>query len=79
MVSVVHSVAAQSDFDQFFAVLADGLPPEEATALKEVVAYAWEVYGDSVLGSGERVAATSTRSVRCVLKWAGQSTSRARR
>ena len=55
MVSVVHSVAAQSDFDQFFAVLADGLPPEEATALKEVVAYAWEVYGDSVLGSGERV------------------------
>ncbi len=55
MVSVVHSVAAQSDFDQFFSVLAEGLPPDEAAALKEVVAYAWEVYGDAVLGSGERI------------------------
>ena len=55
MVSVVHSVAAQSDFDQFFAILAEGLEADEAAALQEVVAYAWEVYGDAVLGSGERI------------------------
>lgn len=55
MVSVVHSVAAQSDFDQFFAILAEGLDADEAAALQEVVAYAWEVYGDAVLGSGERI------------------------
>ncbi len=55
MVSVLHSVAAQSDFDQFFATLADGLDAEEAATLREAVAYAWEIYGEAVLGSGERI------------------------
>ena len=55
MVSVAHSVAAQSDFDQFFAILSEGLNADESAALQEVVAYAWEVYGDAVLGSGERI------------------------
>ena len=55
MVSVVHSVAAQSDFEQFLAVLSQGLPPAEAANLKNVVEYAWEAYGDKTLGSGERI------------------------
>ncbi len=55
MVSVIHSVAAQGDFDKFFTTLAEGLAPTEAAALREAVAYAWEVYGDAVLGSGERI------------------------
>ena len=55
MVSVIHSVAAQSDFDKYFTTLGEGLEPAEVTALREAVAYAWEVYGDAVLGSGERI------------------------
>ena len=55
MVSVVHSVAAQSDFDQFFARLSDGLSPEEAALLRKAVEYAWEAYGERTLGSGERI------------------------
>jgi GTP pyrophosphokinase len=55
MVSVAHSVAAQSDFDQFFAILSEGLNADETAALQQVVAYAWEVYGEAVLGSGERI------------------------
>jgi len=53
MVSLLHSVAAQSDFDKFFSTLAHGLDPEDAATLRESVAFAWEVYGTSVLGSGE--------------------------
>ena len=53
MVSLLHSVAAQSDFDQFFNTLAHGLDPEDAATLRESVAFAWEVYGTTVLGSGE--------------------------
>lgn len=55
MVSVIHSVAAQSDFDQFLATLSVGLPPAEADKLKQAVEYAWEHYGDKTLGSGERI------------------------
>ncbi len=55
MVSVIHSVAAQSDFDQFLAILTEGLNVDEAAALEKVVAYAWEIYGDATLGSGERI------------------------
>jgi hypothetical protein len=55
MVSVVHSVAAQSDFEQFFSTLAEGLGPAEVATLKDAVAYAWEVYGEAKLGSGERI------------------------
>ncbi len=55
MVSVVHSVAAQSDFEQFFSTLAEGLAAPEEAALREAVAYAWELYGEDMLGSGERI------------------------
>ncbi len=55
MVSVVHSVAAQSDFDKFLATLSAGLAEPDAERLKKAVEYAWESYGERVLGSGERV------------------------
>lgn len=55
MVSVVHSVAAQSDFDQFFATLSDGLPSDDVGRLRAAVEYAWEIYGEHLLGSGERI------------------------
>jgi GTP pyrophosphokinase len=55
MVSVVHSVAAQSDFDQYFTILSDGLLPADALRLRASVEYAWEVYGEAMLGSGERI------------------------
>lgn len=55
MVSVVHSVAAQGDFEQFLNTLSDGLSPDDAARLRKAVEYAWELYGDKVLGSGERI------------------------
>lgn len=55
MVSVAHSVAAQSDFEQFLAVLSAGVPTGDVERLRDAVAYAWENYGDRVLGSGERI------------------------
>ncbi len=55
MVSVLHSVASQSDFQQFLHTLSEGLGEEEARRLKEAVEYAWEVYGETSLGSGERI------------------------
>ena len=55
MVSVVHSVAALSDFDQFLATLTEGLTPADADRLRAAVEYAWETYGDRNLGSGERI------------------------
>src|SRR5574343_1225283 len=55
MVSVVHSVAATSDFEQFLVTLSEGVPAADAERLKKAVEYAWEVYGDRTLGSGERI------------------------
>ena len=55
MVSVVHSVAALSDFEQFLATLTEGLTPVDAERLKRAVEFAWETYGDKNLGSGERI------------------------
>jgi GTP pyrophosphokinase len=55
MVSVIHSVAAQSDFDQFMSKLSEGLSDEEGSRLRAAVEFAWEVYGDASLGSGERI------------------------
>lgn len=55
MVSVVHSVAAQSDFEQFLATLAAGLSAEDAAVLTRAVEYAWQSYGERTLGSGERI------------------------
>ena len=55
MVSVIHSVAAQSDLEHFLATLTAGLQPDEAGCLRQAVEYAWEAYGDKKLGSGERI------------------------
>ncbi len=55
MVSVVHSVAAQSDFEQFLSILSAGVPAHDVVRLQEAVTYAWEAYGDRTLGSGERI------------------------
>jgi len=55
MVSVVHSVAAQSDFEQFLHTLSEGLGAEEAQRLREAVEFAWHTYADATLGSGERI------------------------
>jgi len=66
MVSVVHSVAAQSDSDQFFTTLAEGLGADEVASLKGAVEYALEVYGEALLGSGERI--RSRQRLR-VIRW----------
>ncbi|MCK6390682.1 MAG: bifunctional (p)ppGpp synthetase/guanosine-3',5'-bis(diphosphate) 3'-pyrophosphohydrolase [Azonexus sp.] len=55
MVSVVHSVAAQSDFEHFLVTLSEGLAPDDAARLRRAVEFAWEAYGDKHLGSGERI------------------------
>ncbi len=55
MVSVVHSVAAQGDFEQFLSTLVAGLPAEDAAALTRAVEAAWQSYGERVLGSGEPI------------------------
>lgn len=55
MVSVVHSVAAQSDFDKFLVTLSAGLAATDAERLKKAVEFAWENYGDKRLGSGEPI------------------------
>jgi len=55
MVSVVHSVAAQSDFEQYFSKLSDGLAADDVSRLRGAVEYAWQVYADQTLGSGERI------------------------
>ncbi len=55
MVSVIHSVAAQSDFDQYLVTLSQGLANEDAARLRQAVEFAWEVYGDAELGSAERI------------------------
>jgi GTP pyrophosphokinase len=55
MVSVVHSVAAQSDFEQFLHTLSEGLGADEAQRLREAVEFAWHTYADATLGSGERI------------------------
>ncbi len=55
MVSLVHSVAAQSDFEQYLLTLAEGLGEEESRRLRDAVEYAWRAYGEATLGSGERI------------------------
>ncbi len=55
MVSVIHSVAAQSDFEKFQATLSVGLSESEAARVRQAVEFAWQAYGDRTLGSGERI------------------------
>ena len=55
MVSVVHSVAAQSDFEHSLQTLSEGLTADEAEKIRRAAAFAQSVYGDLKLGSGEGV------------------------
>ena len=55
MVSVVHSVAAQSDLEHSLQTLSEGLSADEAEAIRAAVEFAQSIYGDSTLGSGEGV------------------------
>ena len=53
MVSVVHSVAAQSGLEASLKTLCEGLLPEEAEALCRAAEFARSLYGEDTLGSGE--------------------------
>ncbi|MBK8522786.1 MAG: bifunctional (p)ppGpp synthetase/guanosine-3',5'-bis(diphosphate) 3'-pyrophosphohydrolase [Betaproteobacteria bacterium] len=55
MVSVVHSVAAQSDIEHSLQTLCEGLTESESVLIREAEVFAREVYGEHQLGSGEGV------------------------
>ena len=55
MVSVVHSVAAQSDLEHSLQTLSEGLSAEEAEKIRLAAGFAQSIYGDRALGSGEGV------------------------
>ncbi len=55
MVSVVHSVAAQSDFEHSLHTLSEGLTSEEAGRIRLAAEFAQGIYKDLKLGSGEGV------------------------
>ena len=55
MVSVIHSVAAQSDFEQSLLTLGAGLAAAEVERLRSAVDFARALYGHDTLGSGEDV------------------------
>lgn len=55
MVSVVHSVAAQSDLEHSLQTLSAGLSAEEAALIRDAESFSREIYADHTLGSGEGV------------------------
>jgi GTP pyrophosphokinase len=55
MVSVVHSVAAQSGFEHSLQTLSEGLSAEETEKIRGAAEFAQSVYGERKLGSGEGV------------------------
>ena len=55
MVSVVHSVAAQSNFEHSLQTLSEGLSVEETGKIRLAAEFAQSIYGDLKLGSGEGV------------------------
>ncbi len=55
MVSVIHSVAAQSDLEQSLATLAEGLSTTEVDRLRLAVDFARGSYAGGLLGSGETI------------------------
>lgn len=55
MVSVTHSVASHGDYQHSLKTLSEGLVPEEAERISEVLDFARDIYGDALLGSGEGV------------------------
>ena len=55
MVSVVHSVAAQSDIEHSLLTLCEGLSADESVLIRDAEVFARQVYGSHKLGSGEGV------------------------
>lgn len=55
MVSVVHSVAAQSDLEHSLQTLCEGLSAEESDLIRAAGKFAQEIYAAHALGSGEGV------------------------
>ena len=55
MVSVTHSVAAQSGLEQSLQTLSEGLSSADAGRIREAAEYAKNVYGELMLGSGEGI------------------------
>jgi GTP pyrophosphokinase len=55
MVSVVHSVAAQSDLEHSLQTLSEGLSADEAVKIRLAAEFAQSIYLDRTLGSGEGV------------------------
>ncbi|MFZ2853295.1 MAG: bifunctional (p)ppGpp synthetase/guanosine-3',5'-bis(diphosphate) 3'-pyrophosphohydrolase [Rhodocyclaceae bacterium] len=55
MVSVVHSVAAQSDLEHSLQTLSEGLSVAEAEKIRLAAGFAQSIYGEHALGSGEGV------------------------
>lgn len=55
MVSVVHSIAAQSDDQHSLQTLSEGLAPEDAERLAGALTHAREIYAQAALGSGEGI------------------------
>ena len=55
MVSVVHSVAAQSGFEHSLQTLSVGLSEDETEKIRRAAEFAQSVYGERALGSGEGV------------------------
>ena len=55
MVSVVHSVAAQSGHEESLLTLCEGLTEEESERVRQAADFARTLYGDQVLGSGEGI------------------------
>ena len=55
MVSVVHSVAAQSGHEESLLTLCEGLTEEESGRVRRAVDFARTCYGEQALGSGEGI------------------------
>ena len=55
MVSVAHSVAAQSDHEHSLQTLCEGLNDSEAERVRQAAEFALSIYGERKLGSGEGV------------------------
>ena len=55
MVSVVHSVAAQSGLEHSLQTLSEGLSADESAKIRLAAEFAQSIYGERKLGSGEGV------------------------
>ena len=55
MVSVVHSIAAQSDLEHSLNTLSEGLSAAEAEKIRAAAEFARTIYGERLLGSDEGV------------------------